>query len=190
LGGLVDAAAVRLFLELGTIHLFSFQGIINNAIMWESFLSLLQAPGALSLGLWGVGLAAFIAATVLPLSSEVVLLAFVAWRPELLWQAWLVATVGNTMGGMTSYAFGYLGERYFQKKVSQQNREKALLWQARLQHFGPPLTALGWLPVVGDGVVMAAGFLRLNPLSCALWQLLGRGLRYAALLGVLQAFWK
>jgi membrane protein YqaA with SNARE-associated domain len=158
--------------------------------MWESFLSLLQAPGALSLGLWGVGLAAFIAATILPLSSEVALLAFVAWRPELLWQAWLVATVGNTLGGMTSYAIGYLGERYLKGRVSPQSRAKIVRWQAHLQRFGPALTAFGWLPVVGDGVVIAAGFLRLNPVSCALWQLLGRGLRYAAVLGLLNFFWK
>jgi membrane protein YqaA with SNARE-associated domain len=154
--------------------------------MWESFLSLLQAPGALSLGLWGVGLAAFIAATILPLSSEVALLAFVAWRPELLWQAWLVATVGNTLGGMTSYGIGRVGERYFK----QRNLVKSPVIAARLQRFGPMLTAFGWLPMVGDAVVLAAGYLRLNALSCTLWQLLGRGLRYAAVLGLLQAFWK
>jgi membrane protein YqaA with SNARE-associated domain len=154
--------------------------------MWESFLSLLQAPGALSLGLglWGVGFAAFIAATIFPLSSEVVLLAFVAWRPELLWQAWLVATVGNTVGGMTSYGIGYLGDRYFKQTNSVKNPVIA----ARLQRFGPMLTAFGWLPIVGDAVVLAAGYLRLNALSCALWQLLGRGLRYAAVLGLLKAF--
>lgn len=162
--------------------------------MWESFLSLLQQPGASQfgpqLGLLGVGLSAFIAATILPLSSEVALLAFVAWRPDLLWQAGLVATIGNTLGGMTSYGLGYLGDQYFHRRASPQSYAKSLQWQARLQRFGPPLTALGWLPVVGDALVLAAGFLRLNPLSCALWQLLGRGLRYAAVLGVLQIFWK
>jgi membrane protein YqaA with SNARE-associated domain len=61
-------------------------------------------------------------------------------------------------------------------------------WRAYAEKFGPPLTALGWLPFAGDGLILAAGLLKLNVLACTLWQTLGRGLRYAAVLGLLRIF--
>jgi membrane protein YqaA with SNARE-associated domain len=56
--------------------------------------------------LWSLAVAAFLAATVLPLSSEVALFGVLKLYPHLFWPAIAVATVANTLGGMTSYLIG------------------------------------------------------------------------------------
>jgi len=112
-------------------------------------------------------IAAFLAATLLPLSSEAALFAVLKLHPELYWMAIVVATVANTAGGMTNYLIG----RYLQKKKPLRQLERVARW-------GAPATALGWLPVVGEGLCLAAGWLKLNWLPVVLWQVAGRGLRY------------
>lgn len=146
------------------------------ASMWTEFLLWLQRP---EVGLLGVALSAFIASTLLPLASGVVLMAYVSVHPQDSLLAWFVATFFNTLGGMSTYALGRYGSRWLREAPDAK-------WQARLEQYGPPLTALGWLPVVGDGIVLIAGLLKLNVLACLLWQILGRALRYAALLGLLK----
>lgn len=111
--------------------------------------------------------AAFVAATLLPLSSEAALFAVLRLHPDLLWPALLVATAGNTAGGMTTYALG----RWFA-------REKPLKHLATAQRWGAPVTALGWLPLIGDALCLAAGWLQLNATAVLLWQALGRFARY------------
>ena len=63
--------------------------------------------------LWGLFASAFASATILPGNSEIVLVAVLDHFPTLFWEAILVATLGNTLGGMTSYAIG----RVFPNKV-------------------------------------------------------------------------
>lgn len=59
-------------------------------------------------GLAGLFLASFLASTLLPGGSELVLLALLAAHPEQAWPALLLATLGNTLGGMSTYALGRL----------------------------------------------------------------------------------
>lgn len=143
--------------------------------MFDAITQALMQP---AVGLAGVALAAFLAATVLPLSSELVLLAWVALNPQGQAVAWWAATLGNTAGGMLTYAMGR-GARHVL-------HADALRAMERLRRHGAVLTALGWLPGVGDALVLAAGYLRMNAAACLAWQLLGRGARYAVLLGAFQ----
>jgi membrane protein YqaA with SNARE-associated domain len=155
-------------------------------MIWSQFLAWLQQP---EVGLVGVAIAAFIAATVLPLASELVLLGYVAWQPSSLWLALLVATVFNTAGGMTTYALGRYGAQALLKRAkATAHSQRWQRWQSRLQRRGAIMTVFAWLPMIGDGIVLAAGVLHLPALACLLWQLLGRGVRYAALLGLLNAW--
>jgi membrane protein YqaA with SNARE-associated domain len=111
--------------------------------------------------------AAFIAATLLPLSSEAALFAVLKLHPDQLWPALVVATAGNTLGGMTTYALGrWLGTR------------KPLTQLERVKRWGAPVTALGWVPLVGDGLCLAAGWLKLGVLPVLAWQMAGRFARY------------
>lgn len=93
----------------------------------------------------------------MPLPSEAALYAYLRLHPQNLALAVAVATFANTAGGMTSYALGRLLP---QKKLDQM----ALAW---LHRHGAPVTLLAWLPVIGDGLAVAAGWLRV-PWAAAL----------------------
>ena len=127
--------------------------------------------GALeSLSLWGLFASSFLSATLLPGNSELVLAAVLHQAPALKWSAILVATIGNTLGGMTSYLIG---------RVFARPREgRAVLWLAR---YGPAALLLSWVPVVGDALCVASGWLRQNAVLAATFIAIGKGLRYWAL---------
>ena len=131
--------------------------------MLELMDSLLSPSGSL-LSLFA---AAFLAATIVPLSSEAALFAILKLHGDLYWPALLVATAGNTLGGMSSYLIG----RFIASK-------KPLAQLGRVQRYGAPALVLAWLPLVGDGLCIAAGWLKLGWIAVAAWQVLGRFLRY------------
>ena len=122
-------------------------------------------------GLWGLFVGSFLAATLLPGGSEVLLFALLREHPQTLWLALALATLGNTLGGMTSYACG--------RWLPQARRCAAWPWHARLQRWGSPVLLLAWAPVIGDALCVAAGWLRINWLGCALFMALGKAARYA-----------
>ncbi|MDP2809913.1 MAG: DedA family protein [Rhodocyclaceae bacterium] len=122
-------------------------------------------------GLWGLFLSSFLSATLLPGGSEAVLFAVVKLHPEQTAAALLLATLGNTLGGMTTYAMA----RLIPAKVSACGAAKHI---AQLRRWGPPALVLAWAPIVGDALCAAAGWLRLPPLASAFWMALGKGARY------------
>ncbi len=131
-------------------------------------------------GLW---LSAFTSATVLPGNSEAALLALLWWRPELWLPALLVATLGNTLGGLTSV---WLGRRLPAGAMPEDGR--LARWLPRLQHWGTPLLLLSWVPVLGDALCVAAGWLRLPWLSTTLMLVAGKLFRYGALILISRQF--
>ena len=120
--------------------------------------------------LLGLLAASFLAATLVPLPSEAALFAYLQLHPDRSALAVGVATLGNTAGGMTSYLFGRLIP---QKKLNL----KAVEW---LRRYGAPVTVLAWLPIVGDALCVAAGWLRVNWLAALGFMAAGRLARYAA----------
>ena len=118
--------------------------------------------------------ASFLAATVVPLSSEAVLFGYLKLHPEHSVLAVALATVGNTAGGMTTYLIGRLLP---QRKPDS----KALRW---LQRFGAPATFFAWLPIVGDALCAAAGWLRVNWLAALAFMAAGRLARYLVVAGL------
>jgi len=111
--------------------------------------------------------AAFLAATVVPLSSEAALFAVLKLHQDLFWPAIGIATLGNTLGGLTSYAIGRLIAK-----------SKPLKQVERVRHYGAPILLFAWLPLVGDALCIAAGWLKLNWAAVAAWQAVGRLARY------------
>lgn len=133
--------------------------------MESLFASLITPQGSL-LSLFAASL---LAATLIPLSSEAALFAVLKLHGDLYWPALIVATAGNALGGMSSYLIGRcLGSRKPPKQLE------------RVQRHGAPALILAWLPLVGDGLCVAAGWLKLNWMAVAAWQTLGRFLRYLA----------
>ena len=119
-------------------------------------------------GLVGVLLASFIAATLVPLSSEAVLFGYLKLHPEHAALAVALATLGNTAGGMTTYLIGRL-------VPEKQPDTKALAW---LHRYGAPVTLFAWLPIVGDALCAAAGWLRVNWIAALGFMAIGRLARY------------
>ena len=118
-------------------------------------------------GLAGLFVSSFLSATLLPGGSEVALFAFLKLHPEQIAPALLLATLGNTLGGMTTYAMGRLLPRH----VAPARAALATRW-------GAPILLLSWVPIIGDALCAAAGWLRLPWLASALWMAGGKGLRY------------
>jgi membrane protein YqaA with SNARE-associated domain len=113
--------------------------------------------------------ASFLAATLVPLPSEAALFAYLQFHPDRAVLAVAVATIGNTAGGMTSYFVG----RLIPRKALD---ERAL---SRLRRYGAPATFLAFLPVVGDALCVAAGWLRVPWLAALAFMAAGRLGRYA-----------
>jgi len=139
-------------------------------------------------GYVGLFLGALLAATILPFSSEAVLAglyAFDRYDPLLLW---LVASVGNTLGGLLNWVLGrfclqWQDRRWF--PVAPDRLERAQRWFGR---YGTWLLLLAWLPVVGDPLTFAAGVLRVNVWVFLVLAGAGKAARYGLVLLAAQGF--
>lgn len=120
-------------------------------------------------GLWALFASSFLAATLLPGGSEAVLFAFLKLHPGERWAALAIATLGNTLGGMSSYLVG----RILPPK-------KDLPGLPAVQKYGAPALLLSWVPIIGDPLCVAAGWLRLSPWWCAAFMAIGKLARYVA----------
>jgi membrane protein YqaA with SNARE-associated domain len=120
--------------------------------------------------LWALFASSFLAATVLPGGSEAVLYAALKLNPGAYWVPLALATAGNTLGGMSSWLIG---------RIIPQG--KPLTGLATMRKYGAPALVLSWVPVIGDPLCVAAGWLRIAPWRCLLFMALGKGTRYWAI---------
>lgn len=119
----------------------------------------------------------FLAATVLPLSSEAPLVVYVRAYGQVALPV-LVATVGNYLGACTTY---WLARRAAQALGGGQAAADGQSRSARLmRRFGQPVLLLSWVPILGDALVALAGATRLPFGAFSLWVVIGKGLRYLA----------
>jgi len=123
--------------------------------------------------------ASFLSATVLPGGSEVVLTGVLLSSPALAWPALGVATLGNTLGGMSSFALGWL----LPNRHTGRTLNLAHHW---MRKAGPPILLLSWVPVIGDALCVAAGWVRCNPWQGLLYMALGKFTRYAIIVWMLK----
>ena len=120
-------------------------------------------------GLATLFVAAFVSATVLPGNSEIVLAAMVRAFPERTLEAIVVASIGNTLGGMTTYGIGRLLPHRSMPSA------RALEWVRR---HGAAALLLSWVPIIGDALCFAAGWLRAPFRASALAMAAGKLARY------------
>jgi membrane protein YqaA with SNARE-associated domain len=128
-------------------------------------------------GYIGVFIAAFLAATVLPFSSEVVLMGVLLTGASY-WPCMIAATVGNFLGGMSCYWLGMIGKIEWIKKYLRLDISKLERVQHWVEGKGSWAGFFVFLPGVGDFIAVALGFLRANGWIVAVSMFAGKALRY------------
>jgi membrane protein YqaA with SNARE-associated domain len=118
--------------------------------------------------LWSFFAASLLGATLLPGGSELVLIGLLKMHPQLYWPALVIGTIGNTLGGMTSYLIG----SFFPQPTAPNRGLKYV------EKFGSASMLFAWTPIIGDALCVAAGWLRLNWLWVTLFMAGGKFLRY------------
>lgn len=119
----------------------------------------------------------FLAATVLPLSSEAPLAVLVRTHGQIVLPV-LVATAGNYLGACTTY---WIGRRAAQALGKNQDAATENSRAARLLcRYGQPALLLSWVPIIGDAVVALAGVMRIPFVPFSLWVAVGKAARYVA----------
>ena len=131
-----------------------------------------------SAGYGSLFLSAFLAATVLPLSSEAVLAALVSSDGFVLWLLVALASIGNTLGACVNWILGRYCLHWQDRKwfpVSPPALERASRWFSR---HGQYSLLLAWVPVIGDPLTVTAGLLKLRFSRFLLLVAVGKILRY------------
>ena len=132
----------------------------------------------LALPEWGLStvlVVSFVSATLLPMGSEPAVFGLVKLNPDLFWPAVLVATAGNTLGGMVSWWMGWGAHKAVNQWRDSPTHLRALQW---LEKLGPRACLLSWLPGVGDPLCAVAGWLQMPLAPCTLYMAIGKFLRY------------
>jgi membrane protein YqaA with SNARE-associated domain len=131
----------------------------------------------IELGYAGLFIASFLAATVVPFSSEVVFSALVFGGLDA-WKCVFVATAGNWLGGMTSYYVGRLGKLEWIEKYFRIKKEKLDRFTEKIHKYGDWFAFFSFLPGVGDVIAVAAGYFRCRWWIVAVSMLAGKFVRY------------
>lgn len=152
----------------------------------DAFLDLLITWGPL-----GLFIAAILAGSVVPFSSELVLLGLIQAGADPI-VSLVAATLGNTVGGMTCYFMGRLGNIEWIEKHTKIKKEKIDKMQTWLQGKGALMAFFCFLPILGSIIGVALGFMRSNMVITCLSMALGKLIRYIicilAMYGIINAF--
>jgi len=127
-----------------------------------------------ALSLLSLFASSFLSATILPGNSEVVLVAMLLAKVSQPWCLVVIATMGNSLGGLTNVILG----RFFPQRKASRWQERATGW---LKRYGAAALLLSWMPVIGDLLCILAGWLRLSWGPVLFFLCLGKALRYVAL---------
>ena len=127
-------------------------------------------------------LTAFVAATLFPSASEVLLSGLVT-QDYNVWLLFIAATVGNVLGSCVNWLLGRECLRFKDKKwfpINERTLEKA---QLRFERYGTYSLLLAWLPIVGDPLTIVAGVMKVRFKLFLLLVTIGKALRYAVVIG-------
>ena len=127
---------------------------------------------------------ALVAATILPGASELLFTQQLLERPEAWLWLWLAVSAGNALGGAITFymgiGIGRLGQHWhWAQKLRMQAPKPELM--AKVQRYGGWSLLFTWLPVIGDGLCLAAGILGWSRWRSLLLIALGKAARYAAI---------
>ena len=121
---------------------------------------------------------AFLAATILPFSSEILVTGMLDIKANPI-MVGVVATLGNWLGSTTTFGLGWLGKWGWIEKWFKITPDKLEKQQAKVSKYGSFLAFFVWFPLIGDVLALALGFYKVNPPRCILFMLLGKASRFA-----------
>ena len=124
-----------------------------------------------SLGLLGLFIGTFLAATILPFSSDALYIAVLAATKDPI-GCLAVGTVGNWLGSVVTYWIGWIGRWEWIEKWFKVKRETLEKQKVKIDKYGVWLALLAWIPIIGDVIAIALGFYRTRPWA-AMFLLLG-----------------
>jgi len=125
-------------------------------------------------------LSAFGAATLLPLSSEIVFVGMLEQGLAPFW-VWLVATAGNSLGAAVNWILGRYLARFETRRWFPFKPESLHRSQAWFQKYGVWSLLFAWLPIGGDALTFIAGIMRVRFSLFFVLTAIGKGARYAVL---------
>ena len=129
------------------------------------------------LGLLGLFIGNFLAATVIPFSSDALYIAVLALMKRPM-ACFLVATAGNWLGSVVTYYIGRLGKWEWIEKWFKVKPETLAKQKEKIDKWGVWLALIAWVPFIGDVFVIALGFYRTKPLPTCILLLIGKALRF------------
>jgi len=112
-------------------------------------------------GYTGLFIASFLAATILPLSSEIVLIYLLMNNHDPVFSI-TVATAGNVLGSLVNYALGFWGSFLIMEKLLRLSKANIARSEQRFKKYGVFSLLFAWVPVIGDPLTVAAGVLKTN----------------------------
>lgn len=132
-------------------------------------------------GIFGLFLATFASSTILPIPSEAVVATFIAlkYNPYLIL---IVASVGNVLGSVTTYALGYFGLTKVLEKFSKIDNVKVRYFRQKSHQHGDLLSFFSFVPFFGDIFTLSLGLAKYNIYRCIFFIALGKTLRYAVII--------
>ena len=132
------------------------------------------------IGYWGLFISSFLAATIIPVASEALLILMLSMGYDPIISL-ISATIGNTLGGWLNYMIGRMGNPSW-LKVFGATLERINKWKNKVNKYGSWMALFSWLPFIGDVLGIALGFFRARILPTFLFIFIGKFLRYLFLI--------
>ncbi len=137
--------------------------------------------------LGGMFVSSFLAATILPLSSEVVMGYLLVNNYDTA-EVLAIATLGNVLGSLVNYWMGLVGSHWLMAKIFRVSEPEIVRARNRFQTYGTASLLLAWVPGIGDPLTVVAGMLRVNIWVFLILVTLGKLGRYLVVAGAVLSF--
>lgn len=129
-------------------------------------------------GYWGMALLSFLSGSIIPIASEALLVVLLGVGLNAMWLI-VVATVGNTLGGITCFMLGYLTDKQTVKRVFRISDKKMECADSLIQRYGYWAAVLSFMPIIGEAILVALGIMRVDKYKVSIVMAIGKFARYA-----------
>lgn len=134
-----------------------------------------------ALGYVGLFIACFISGTIVPFSSDIILITLIAVGFDYI-ACLIVASVANSAGEMVNYYIGRLGKTEWINRYSNIKQEKINKMQEKVKTKGAYIAFFSWVPGIGNVITISLGYLRYTPWKVALGITAGKTFRYVIII--------